>query len=229
MRTSTLPPPADLRTTPHCARLMEVEAPITLWLADLRQLPGDHALSWLSGQERARAARFHRDEHMRRYLAAHVALRLVIVHHTGLAPAEQRYERHHDGKWHLAGRACAQFSLSYADDVALIGIDPVHAVGVDIERERAVDDADDLAALHFNIVERARYAALAGPDGSTAFLGGWTRKEACLKAIGTGLHLPPATVHTGLDGLRAVTIAGASLDVGSFRHDGLVAAWARLR
>lgn len=218
-----------LRATPACVRLPDAGAPIALWLADVSRTPGDHALAWLTRHEMERAARFRRAGHVARYLAAHVALRLVIAHHAGVAPADQRYARDRDGKWHLAGGTGWQFSLGYAGDVALIGVDNGHPVGVDIEADRVIDDADGLVALHFDADERACYAGLPAPRRGAAFLGGWTRKEACLKAIGVGLHLPPAAVPTGLDGNRTVVVGGRTIDVGSLRLDGLSAAWARIR
>jgi len=37
-------------------------------------------------------------------------------------------------------------------------------------------------------------------DRSLAFLRRWTRKEACLKALGTGLHVEPSTFAVGGSG-----------------------------
>jgi len=46
--------------------------------------------------------------------------------------------------------------------------------------------------------ERAALARLALPERPAAFLRAWTRKEAWLKALGTGLAREPDTVEAGL-------------------------------
>lgn len=209
-------------------RPLSVDAPMSLWLADLCACPSSDEMAWLDQFERQRAARFRLARDRNRYVAAHVALRLLVADHGGVMPACQRYERDALGKWHLGNRPAVQFSLSYAGDVALIGIARDQAIGVDVERNRVVDDAADLAALHFDVDEQAAYAASRRRGDTGAFLRGWTRKEACLKAIGTGLNLAPSSLHTGLDGRARVAAGDIALELGSMRIGGLIAAWARI-
>lgn len=212
---------------PDHLRPVEADAPMSLWLADLGVVPSPNAFAWLDADELDRAARFRQARDRSRYLAAHVSLRQVVDRCCGIAPDRQRYRRDASGKWRLANRSVWHFNLSYAGDAALIGIARGGAVGVDIEAERIVEDAAELADLHFDPEERV--ACAAAPDPDIAFLRGWTRKEACLKAVGAGLRLAPASIHTGLEGTTSAVVGGTMLDVGSFRTGGLIAAWARVR
>ncbi|UVO51486.1 4'-phosphopantetheinyl transferase superfamily protein [Sphingomonas sp. SUN019] len=208
-------------------RAIECAAPLSLWLLDLTIAPSADERAWLSPFEVERAARFHAERDRARYVAAHVGLRIVVAATCGIDAAAQRYVRGVHGKWRLTDRSPCRFNLSYAGDIALIGIAEDHEIGVDVEVERVVDDADALAAMYFNAREYDTYRK-AG-SSPAAFLGAWTRKEACLKALGVGLQLPPIELDTGLSGDCLVVHGGSRIDVGSLRIDGLVAAWARVR
>ena len=60
-------------------------------------------------------------------------------------------------------------------------------------------DAQELGRDYFQPEELAELRHRAGPDSlATMLLCGWTRKEACLKALGTGLSLSPLCFATGL-------------------------------
>jgi 4'-phosphopantetheinyl transferase len=206
------------------------DVPLALWLLDLSMPPPTAAIGWLSDQERDRAARFAFPCHRDRYLNAHIAMRAVLEDHCGLAAHRQHFELGSNGKPQLANPAGWQFSLSYADDVALMGIDFDNHVGVDIERDRPIPDADDLSALHFHPREQRALACL--PPLSrygSGFLQGWTRKEACLKALGQGLTRPTAHFDSGLTGQRPVYVDGRVVMVGSCTPlIGFTAAWAHI-
>lgn len=221
---------ADTINVLSLARPLLADAPLALWLLDLSMPPPAQAIGWLSDEERGRAARFAFPCHRDRYLNAHIAMRAVLEKHCGLAAHHQHFVLGANGKPQLANMAGWQFSLSYAEDVALMGVDFGKAVGVDIERDRPMPDADDLSALHFHPREQRALAAL--PPFSrygSGFLQGWTRKEACLKALGHGLTRPTAHFDSGLTGQRPVHVDGQMMLVGSCTPlTGFTAAWAHI-
>ena len=61
-------------------------------------------------------------------------------------------------------------------------------VGVDVERIRAIPDADALVMRFFSRRECDQFQALPPSARPAAFLRAWTRKEAVLKAIGRGVQ-----------------------------------------
>jgi 4'-phosphopantetheinyl transferase len=63
-------------------------------------------------------------------------------------------------------------------------------MGVDVEAVRSMDDADDIASRFFSPRETAQLRALPVPVRTKAFFACWTRKEAYLKALGSGLAKP---------------------------------------
>jgi len=215
------------------ARPLRAVAGVALWLIDLDAR--DHAEPALSPEEEARAAHFTFERDRGRYFAAHRALRRLLATQSGLDARALRFVAGPFGKPALDGAPRCRFSLAACDDVALVGIvTGGEDVGVDLERVRLVPDRFDLAASLFTPAEQAELKALPPPRRDQAFLRGWTRKEACLKAIGTGLVLEARQVEAGLAPLeRRLTIEAPhgrfevevhSLELG----DALVAAVARV-
>lgn len=207
------------------------DAPFQLWLVDLSNAPPSEAIGWVSEEERARAARFAFVRYRERYLNAHIALRTILAEYCGLAAHRQRFVVGTDGKPSLENMPDCHFSLSYAEDVALVGVDGETPVGVDIERDRPIPDADELSTMHFHPQEQRALACLPmSVRRGTGFLQGWTRKEACLKALGHGLTMPAADIYSGLSGRKSVQTAGRIvLEVESCPElPGFTAAWARL-
>lgn len=202
-------------------------APFSTWQVDLSVTPGRTAVAQLSAFETARAARFLYPVDRTRYLAAHVAMRRLLRRHCGVTAGREIYAQDAFGKWRLTGDTPWHFNLSYAGLTAVIGIARDRPIGVDIEVERPIDDAQALAALHFNEAECAAFGEVGPDERDASFLYGWTRKEACLKAVGIGLRIAPADLDTGLRGIRRVAIGNQAVDVGSFRIGGIVGAWAQ--
>ncbi|SDF24449.1 4'-phosphopantetheinyl transferase family protein [Desulfovibrio legallii] len=88
-----------------------------------------------------------------------------------------------------------EFSLSHAGHMVWAAFCRQAPVGVDVEEIRPLPDLDDLAAqLHPE--ENAQLRALPPALRQAAFYRCWTRKEAVLKALGTGLFLPLADFQT---------------------------------
>ncbi len=132
----------------------------------------------LDDAERARAARFRVGAARRRFVASHSVLRRILEDYAG---APVRFGRGEFGKPYIPGSAI-RFSLSHSGDLALIAVSRGAEVGVDIEQIRSEFDAAGIARRFFPPQEAAAVAADPG-----CFFRLWTRREACLKLLGTGL------------------------------------------
>jgi 4'-phosphopantetheinyl transferase len=176
--------------------IRRVSAPlgVELWRIDLGGEPHDAQWRVLSAEEQARAARFAFARDRGRYVHAHAALREVLAVCTGIEAARLRFELGQGDKPMLAGGSGPSFNLAHSGELALVVVSQEHEVGVDVEAMRPVDDAAELAALHYTEAERNQLDAAAARDRDAAFLAIWTRKEACLKAIGSGLRIEPGRV-----------------------------------
>jgi 4'-phosphopantetheinyl transferase len=146
----------------------------------------------LSDEEQRRAARFVRDVHRRRFIAAHGALRRILADYVGAEPAALDFVGGEHGKPALravTGRPSVEFNLSHSDDLALVAVARAHPIGVDLERWSEGVEHLELAERFFSPRERRALRALAHtPDlVEEGFFAAWTRKEAYLKATGHGI------------------------------------------
>ena len=188
--------------------LVVADAPfLALWLCPLESMPSLDRLGWLSADEHGRAGRFVFERDRRRYLAARCAMRECLSATTGLAPGTLQIVGGAFEKPRLANAQGCHFNLSRREDWALLGISLEAEIGVDVEAHHVVDDVTTLAQAHFSANEFNSFLAVEPPERDDAFLRVWTRKEACLKAVGTGLRVPPATLEVGLgEGVAQLSI-----------------------
>ena len=165
-----------------------------IWVIDLALSASQLArcAAILDPAESDRAARFVRQSDRARYQASHAALRLILGDALKIAPGDLRLQAGAAGKPELAGpnRNAVDFNLSHSGSLALVGVTHGAAIGVDVEAIRPIADALRIARAHFAPDEAAALAELPADQIETAFFGLWTRKEAVVKALGTGLSLP---------------------------------------
>lgn len=184
---------------------------VTLWLIDLDAAPPSLPEPVLGADELARADRFRFEVHARRYRASHIALRQILGWATGLPPAELRFSEGSHGKPRLDWPNPPHFNMSHSDGWALVGVGGECALGVDIEIVTPMDDAALLAERNFSATEYEAFQRTPPAQQLEAFFRCWTRKEACLKALGSGLSIEPHEFEAGLDRLprhTAIAVEG---------------------
>lgn len=181
-------------------RLPLVSAPFPIWLI---RTPDDIPAALtelLSINEKDRASHFLLPHLYRRYVGAHGAMRLLCETYFQITARNQHFAYGCANKPYLAGIGDAQCNLSYSGNFAIIGVSQGNPIGVDLERRRSLEDADELSNLHYSEAERRAMnrAGRLGHDRDSAFLRIWVKKEACLKAIGCGLTLPLNEISCGM-------------------------------
>ena len=164
-----------------------------LWavpLVDVRT-PWPELERLLSADERARAARFLRDETCQSFIAARCGLRSILAMYLDVAAAEVPLETAPSGKPQLAESAVGdlRFNLAHSGELALVAVTRGGEIGVDVERLRPVEHWQEIASRYFHPTETAAIGAAAA-QVPINFFRCWTRKEAVLKAIGVGIIFP---------------------------------------
>jgi 4'-phosphopantetheinyl transferase len=181
---------------------------LSLWL--LRPPSADSpaaarlAVRELDAAELRRAELFVRPTDRVQYLSAHIALRRVLAEATGYPPERLRLGREPaPARPHGTTRPVlhdpplpVHFSLSHSHGLVLIGT-AATVVGVDVQRTPTSEAVRVCGpALH-----QAEWQELRDfPEARRAdvFAQLWTRKEAYLKGLGTGLARSPARDYLGL-------------------------------
>ncbi len=145
--------------------------------------------SSLDPDECARAGRFVFERHRVRYSVAHGVLRHLLGGYLGVAPEDVQFARARYGKPYLARNGGMRFNLAHSGDRALIAVSVDRELGVDLEDVRRDRDVVGIADHFFSPAEAASLKALPAHDRVAAFYRCWTRKEAYIKACGTGLAM----------------------------------------
>ena len=157
----------------------------------------------LSGEEAERAARFVFPGLGEAWTGAHVLLREVLGRATLIPAADVRIRVGEFGKPSVDG---VEFSLSHTGSVVLIGLGDL-PLGVDVEKipeERTVEQVGS----SFHPREAEELLGLPADERPEAFARVWVRKEALLKAIGTGLSRGISRDYVGTETIPGTPVAG---------------------
>jgi 4'-phosphopantetheinyl transferase len=179
----------------------------------------DELASWLSDDEWQRARRFHLERDRRRFVAGRGTLREILTALLGINPRSLAFSYGEFGKPQIAAPAAARslhFNLAHSDSIAVCAI-AKHELGVDVERIRAMDDAEQIASRFFSPRERRCLLALPTEQRREAFFNCWTRKEAYLKAIGSGLSDCLDQIEVSLAPGEAAALLGVPKDSQAWR------------
>ena len=151
----------------------------------------------LSQDERQRANSYRQIEHRTSFIYRRCTLRWLMGRYLDCHPASLRFELNQFGKPALQGLDAAgfEFSISQTEGLAVLAFAWNCRVGVDVEKLAYDIDFHGVGQAVFSGDEQAAVNA-SMHDVSSDFFTIWTRKEALLKAVGTGLSGQPSDYLT---------------------------------
>ncbi len=129
------------------------------------------------------------------------AVRILMSNYTGVSAIRLKFFRSAQGKPELAlptGPSKLRFNTSYSKDWIAMAFGNGLEVGLDLEYVDEAFPAAEIARRFFTEKEAAAIHAATGRQKQRLFFDIWVRKEAYLKAVGTGLvqRLDSFTVPT---------------------------------
>lgn len=145
--------------------------------------------SVLDAAERVRAAAIGDSTARARFVAARLLLRALLARYSNVPPVAVHIEMGAHGKPLLRAPSALQFNVSHSGNGLLIAIAAAVTVGVDYEAPRRLTDPQRLAQRVFSAAELAALQSAAAESEAAhhaLFMRLWTRKEALLKALGSG-------------------------------------------
>jgi 4'-phosphopantetheinyl transferase len=157
---------------------------------DVSMLEMDGLAETLSPSEWRRADAYHYDADRFRFIAGRATLRTILARYLKEDPADIEFEYETRGKPKLAGRFGSgdlQFNMAHCEDIAVLALARGRCVGIDVERERDLDDFEQLVKTICSSRQVDDFKTLRSDDQTGAFYRLWTRKEAWLKATGNGI------------------------------------------
>lgn len=192
--------------------MQSLENEIHIYRLDLAEdsaAPDAAAWALLDAGERERALRFRHGPARRAFVRVRSALRVLLGRYLGRDPAAIAFDLGGKGKPRLAGAGPDRglvFNVSHSGDCGLIALALDTALGVDVERMRAMAHMDGMAERCFAESELAAWRALPEDRRGPVFFALWSYKEAFLKATGEGiaLGLQSCVVDLAGPGLSAV-------------------------
>ncbi|AQV96811.1 4-phosphopantetheinyl transferase [Cupriavidus necator] len=151
----------------------------------------------LSPDEQQRAQAYIHEWHRNDFIARRSLLRWLIGGYLACKPESLRFSVTPFGKpvvqWPHAARIA--FSVSHTDGMTLLAFAWDCRIGVDVERRIDGLDVGGLGRGIFSLIEEEALDRMR-PDAAATLLSIWTRKEALLKALGTGLSGEPNAYTT---------------------------------
>ena len=214
---------------------------VHVWLASLDGDDAGDQAELLAPEELERAARMGSPSGRSAFIAGRATLRAILSRYVPTAPAALQIATGPHGKPFLAGGGDLRFNLSHSASSAALSAatsaatSAVYAVtrgrevGVDLERLDRQVPYLRLARRFFSDHEVEQLDELPESRQRRAFFAGWVRKEALVKAWGTGLSTaldqfdvcllpdrPPRllAVRNGLGGAARWTLCDVDYDSG---------------
>lgn len=140
----------------------------------------------------------HKFKH--RYLLAHFACREILSSYLDLTAKDIVYIKNQHGKPELNHGQSFSFNMSHSHNMAVIAVSKSSKVGVDVEYLDRKPSWEKIAKRFFSKEEVKLLFKQPNNKQETTFFQIWTRKEAFIKALGTGFATPLSTFDTSITG-----------------------------
>lgn len=168
------------------AASLDITVDLWMWDLDVDEAELGLCKSHLNKAEIARSTRYVNQRLTDRFCVARGRMRRVLATYTGSPPEALDFATNKQGKPRLASGP--HFNLSHSQGTAALAVCADHAVGVDIEYWRMVEEG--VAHRFFSPAEISELSTLPAGGFEQGFFRCWSRKEAVIKAVGLGISMP---------------------------------------
>ena len=168
---------------------------VHIWTVSF-DLPDDlvaNLIKLLSAEEKKKADRFKFPHLKRQYTVFHATLRKMLAYYLGVNEKKIAFTRGTYGKPAVSediNHLNIQFSMSKSSESGVYAFMIGNEIGIDIEKINQLPDMVNIVKRHFTTDENHIFENMQDKEKLGWFYTVWTRKEALLKAIGTGLYVP---------------------------------------
>lgn len=177
---------------------MNTDTQIEIWSIHLLSCDNEieYRYTLLSDEEKNRAQSFSNKRASDQFVLSHSLLRQILAKKINTTPKSLVFKKNVNGKPFLADRK-VEFNISHSRDRLLIAISPTKAVGIDIEFKRKNINMEAIAKRYFS---KSEYSFLKSSQNlQDSFFDLWSRKEAYVKALGSGVFKDFAKLEVPLE------------------------------
>jgi 4'-phosphopantetheinyl transferase len=153
----------------------------------------DSLTTVLAEEELSRANRYALPRDRQHFVVARSTLRLLLGRYLKADPASLQIRQGARQKPYVLEKlrtSSLRFNLSHSKGLALFAFALGKELGIDLEQVCPDAAKREIAERYFSHTEVAELNALAPPIFAEGFFTCWTRKEAYVKARGSGLEIP---------------------------------------
>lgn len=161
--------------------------------------------------QKARAFKFIKDR--RCFIIARGALRSLLGSYLHISPGGIEFKYGPYGKPCIQDTRMINFNISHSRNMILLGFVKKATIGIDIEYTKREVDVKKIAKHFFSKEEISSLAAIDEPYQLGAFYNCWTRKEAFIKALGSGLSFPLDQFVVSLDDASKARLIETKWDI----------------
>lgn len=153
----------------------------------LEQITLEKAKRSLSDDELLAADKIIASTRLHEFVLGRHLLREHLACHSNCRPLDIRLQKHSYGKLYIEDNPI-YFNLAHSGNYLVIALNKTNEIGIDIEQPKErIPDLVNIATRYFTKEEGAKIQAAAPARQVEIFYEIWTKKEAVLKAIGTGI------------------------------------------
>jgi 4'-phosphopantetheinyl transferase len=171
---------------------------VDVYYAETKDLSKSYSYlkNYISPDEQVRADRFHFEKDRETYITCHSILRLVLSKYLNKNPLEITFNSGINQKPAINGDPVF-FNIAHSRETFAIAVSGDFYVGIDLELINQDLDIKPITKSFFSTKEQ-QYIFKTDKGTKNRFFLLWTRKEALLKALGTGI----------IDDLRKIEVSG---------------------
>jgi 4'-phosphopantetheinyl transferase len=166
--------------------------------------------NYIVNDERLRADKFQFEKDRETYITCHAILRLVLAQRLNIDPLGISFRKGVNQKPYLIDNP-AHFNITHTREAFAVAVSKDFLVGIDLELIKQDININSIAKSYFSKIER-EYILESEIDSKNRFFQLWTRKEALLKALGTGI----------VNNLKKIEVSGQENFINRKSFDNLV-------
>jgi len=165
---------------------------VDIWLINLAEEENDifNHQRYLTPDELSRASKYLSGKKSREFIITRSSLRNIIGYVLKTDPRQIGIAYTSSGMPlldHTWSHTDITFNVSHSHDQAIIAVSIKNIIGIDIEKVRIDIEYEKLAKRFFSEIEHKQIMEIEDTLRLDAFFATWTRKEALVKATGTGI------------------------------------------